>query len=524
MIRSGLWFCLFTLTTALPLPTRPGVGVLAWLSPPAAWAAPAKGEGDVQEAAVHLLRQSTVVDRQGTHNELLKSIRHMQDPATRPLFEQLADSKHPGLKIHGLLGMAELSADKQVDLTRIAQIDDPAVQSTVISAAMDDKLLNNAQAKQLLKWDGLADEVKVLVAVRLLEAGEFDDTDMLKQAMAQSKKLGGSALAALMLVELRDAAGTTYLQQTLDTSKDEQRDAVRAMLLQTALRHQFTKASPWALTIAQQADADPALGLLALRTALRYNEPGAAELWRAQFTQPDTRPADRVRLALTALHLSPWLDAGLFSTMEQDTDPLLHAIGVAGGHIATGSAEAGDSITRMLEIGHPMVNSWALGYAREHASETDAQVILLGLILAYEHSPPRGKARRLDEAIEAVQTLYERSPAVAVQLLQPIVTDPATDQLLAQAVLLGLVRTRSIDTVDVVDGVIDQLNSPDARGLALLLLARSDKPMDAKQMLDLSLLARGGGRLEDSLRIQAAWYYLKRTGKAEQALAKALER
>jgi hypothetical protein len=294
------------------------------------------------------------------------------------------------------------------------------------------------------------------------------------------------------------------------------------MLLQTALRHQFTKAAPRALKIAQEPNVDPALELLALRTALRFNEPGAAELWKSQFTQPDRRPADRVRLALTALHLSPWLSADIFNTIEQDPDPLLHAIGVAGGHIATGSAEAGDSITQLLEIGHPMVNSWALGYAREHASETDAQVILLGLILAYEHSPPRGKARRLDEAIEAVQALYERSPGVAVKLLQPIVTDPGTDQLLAQAVLLGLVRTQSTQTVDVIDGVIDQLNSPDARGLALLLLARSDKPMDAKQLEELSLLARGGGRLEDSLRIQAAWYYLKRTGKAEQALAQVL--
>ena len=46
--------------------------------------------------------------------------------------------------------------------------------------------------------------------------------------------------------------------------------------------------------------------------------------------------------------------------------------------------------------------------------------------------------------------------------------------------------------------------------------------MDAKQMQELSLLARGGGRLEDSLRIQAAWYYLKRTCKAHQAMQQVL--
>ena len=39
------------------------------------------------------------------------------------------------------------------------------------------------------------EEVKVLIAVRLVEAGVFDDTAMLKAATTNAKKLGGSALA-----------------------------------------------------------------------------------------------------------------------------------------------------------------------------------------------------------------------------------------------------------------------------------------------------------------------------------------
>lgn len=519
MKRSGIGLCFLALTTALPAPDSCDPGVAAWFGPAVARADEA---GDVLDAEVYLLRQCIVVDRQGTHNALLKAVRHMQDPLTGPLFEHLSRSEQPVLKIHGILGLAELSPQKQVDLALIAQIQDPAVQSTVITAAMDDKLLGNEQAKQMLAWDGLADEVKVLVAVRLLAAGEFDDTDMLHDAMNHAKKLGGASLAALVLAQLGDPAGLEYLQQTLDRSDDEQRDAVRAMLLQTALRHAFDKAAGWALKVAKEPDVDPALGLLALRTAMRYSEPGAQSLWQTRYEEARDAPADRVRLALTALHLSPWIGAASFDTLQQSDDPLLRAIGVTGGKIVAGSAEASDAITQLLEIGHPMVNNWALGYAREHASEADAQVILLGLILAYEHSPPRGKARRLDEAIEAVQVLYERGPGVAVNILQPILTDPATDPLLAQAILLGLVRTRSIETVEVVDGITNQLNSIDAEALALMLLARSDKPMDAKQMQTLSLQARGGGHLEASLRIQAAWFYLKRTGKAEQALARAL--
>jgi hypothetical protein len=477
---------------------------------------------DVVDAAVHLLHQSTVVDRRGTHNLLLKAVRHLQDPATRPLFAHLAGSEHPGLKIHGILGLAELSNDKQIDLALIAQIQDPAVQSTVITAAMDDKLLGHEQAAQILAWDGLADEVKMLIAVRLIEAGTFDDTALLHGAMAHAKKLGGGALAALLLMQLEDPAGLEHLQQTIDQSDDPQRDPVRAMLLQTALRHGFEKSSGWALGIASEPDVDPALGLLALRTAMRFGEPGAVELWRSRYEQAADAPADRVRLALTALHLAPWLGPEAFETLRQSDDALLGAIGEAGILIASNSAGVGDAITELLEVCHPMVNTWALGYAREHASEIDAQVTLLGLVLAYQHSPPRGKARRLDEAIEAAQALYERSPDTAVKLLRPILTDPDTDKLLAQAILLGLVRSRSAGAVDAVDGIVDKLNGTDARGLALLLTARSDRPMDTPQLEELALLARGGGRLEDSLRIQAAWTYLKRTGGAELALQRVL--
>lgn len=505
--------------TALPITGWPGGVGRGIPGPSVAWA---DTQGDVMDAAVLLMSQSTIVDRRGRHNLLLKAIRHMGDPATKPLFESLASATHPGLKIHGILGLAELSEDKRVDLALIAQIDDPMVQSTVITAAMDGELLDHEQAVQLLAWDGLADEVKTLVAVRLIEAGDFSDTTALSHALSNSKKLGGGALAALLLVQLDDPAGLDHLRSVVDVSDDSQRDTVRVMLLQTALKHGFNRVSPWALEVANEPGADPVLGLLALRTALRFGEPGAVDLWQTFYDKAKDSPAGRVRLTLTLLHLSPWLGPDLFEVIKGDSDPMLQAIGETGWHIASGSSQVADAVAGLFEFGHPMINAWALAFAGDHAEDFDAQVILLGLVLAYEHSPQRGKARRLDEAVQAVQILYERNPDAAVKLLRPILSDPSTDKLLTQAVLLGLIRTRAVDAVDVVQGMEKQLNSNDAKGLALLLLARTDKPMDAQQMDELALHACGGGRLEDSLRVQAAWHYLKRTGAADQAIARVL--
>jgi len=519
MSRYTGWIVFAALLVVLPIHGRTGGGVVSIPGPSVALA---DTSDDVVDAAVLLLTQSTQVDRRGTHNLLLKAIRHLSDPAAKPLFEYLADATHPGLKIHGILGLAEVGDDRRVDLSRIAQIQDPLVQSTIITAAMDAQLLDHDQAKQMLTWDGLAEEVKVLVAIRLIEAGEFDDTAVLHNALTGAKKLGGTALAAMLLVQLDDPAGLEHLRGVVDSSEDPQRDTVRGMLLQTALKHEFNRIAPWALEIAKNPDTDPVLALLAMRTALRFGQPGAVDLWQTHYAMAVDSPAGRIRLALTALYLAPWMDAGLFEMIRQDTDPMLAAIGEAGAQIATGSDGAGDAAAALLEFGHPMINAWALTYAADHASDFDAQIILLGLVLAYEHSPQRGKARRLDEAVRAAEALYERSPDAAVTLLRPMLADSATDKLVVQAILLGLIRSREVGAYDVVAGIDAQLNSLDAQGLALLLRARTDKPMDEKQMRDLSMYARGGGRLEDSLRIQAAWLYLKRIGRADEALGRVL--
>ena len=507
-----------------------GLAVLALWLWPAPWQAGidranADQQSETLDAAVYLLKKSTTVDRDGTHNLLLKALRHLNDPDTRPLFAELAQSDHPGLRVHGILGLAETDPDKQVDLALIATIEDPAVQATVISAAMDDGLLSHDQAKQLLNWDGLADEVRVLVAVRLVEAGKFKDTKMLKRVLNDTEKIGGGALAALLLMQLGDPAGRVYLDEKIDTSSDDQRDPVRAMLLQTAMRHELDRAGPWAMSLAEKPGGDSidrSLRLMALRTALRFDAPGANELWAKRYAEAKGSAAQQIRLALTALHLSPWLDPELFTPLTDSDDSSLRAIGQTGALIALGSEDVADHVVALLDLGHPMINNWALKFAREHAGETDAQIILLGMVLGYQDSPQRGKDRRLEEAIEATQVLYERDPQAAKALLAPVLTDPSTDKLLTQAVLLGLVRTREPEAVAVIEGIQDQIKDPDAKSLALLLLARSGRTMTDEQLETLSLLARGAGRLEDSLRIQVAWTYLKRAGMHDRSLALSL--
>ncbi len=59
-----------------------------------------------------------------------------------------------------------------------------------------------------------------------------------------------------------------------------------------------------------------------------------------------------------------------------------------------------------------------------------------------------------------------------------------------------------------------------AESLALLLLARTAQgPLDAETLRALGTVAAGGGDLDPTLQVQAAWLFVRHSGRGEQALA-----
>jgi len=98
------------------------------------------------DAAVWLIEQATLIHRDGRHNVLLRSLRQLEDPRLEPLFSELTQRRHPGLKIHGILGLAEIKNPAKLDMALVADIKDTAVQAQLLSAAIDSDLLTTADA------------------------------------------------------------------------------------------------------------------------------------------------------------------------------------------------------------------------------------------------------------------------------------------------------------------------------------------------------------------------------------------
>jgi len=480
--------------------------------------AAARGELDRSaESAVFVIKQALDPSPRGTHNLVLRALRHMDDPALAPLFTHLADQGTGSLKIHGILGLAELSDPARVDLKRIAQLEPAALQAEAISAAQDAELLTLEQCKTLADWSGLDPGIALLLAARLIESDAWTRPELLRD-MLDADRLSRRCLAAAMLVQLGDDTALATLNE-LQTSEDRMSRGVLEMVLQSALRWEMQRLAPWAMSLAQ----DPSLGLKqrvqALTVAMRFAHPGSLELWRTMFNSAN-EPARENRLALAALKLSPWIEDAPFVHLQQRDNKLHRAIGNAGAAVVhqRGVAQA---VVALVEQNYPLANDWALSYGADKAKAQDRDLILLSLILAYEAGPERGRAQRLDMAASAVQALVERSAERAPNFLRPMLHSSDTAERLRTGMLLGLIRAREGSAAKVVRGW-QKTGLPLIDGLALLLRAKHQARLSDDELSDLGLLARGGGGLDMGLRAQAAWAYVKQSGQAAAALDAAI--
>ncbi|MEM9884080.1 MAG: hypothetical protein AAF800_14300, partial [Planctomycetota bacterium] len=201
-----------------PAPERPVAPLLAETLP-----ADLTPDRETTVAALRLLDDAVTVQIDGRHHRLLRALRHLEDPALRPLFTGLAENSggrsgggHPSLLVHGLLGLAELDRPFGLRPETVAAIERDDIRADLLSAALDGDLLTRATRSALLTWDGLDPAVGLLLLTRrIAEDGSTDDAKLLGRLRdgLTHEAPGRRGLAALLLHELGDPAGTATLQR-----------------------------------------------------------------------------------------------------------------------------------------------------------------------------------------------------------------------------------------------------------------------------------------------------------------------
>lgn len=511
--------------------------IVGWLATlfAASPALAADDERDTRQQATWLLKKATLIHRDGRQNLLLRSLRQLRDSKLEPLFSELVQRRHPGLKIHGILGLAELADPPRLDMTLVADVRSAAVQAQLISAAIDNDLLTAEDAKQLARWPDLPPAVEVLVAGKLIADEHKLDPAILDRAL-ESDNLALRSTAAMLKRRLGDADAARLLDR-LHGSDALERDAVRKLLLQIAMKYDMRSMGPWAMAILDEPEADRELVFQALRAALMFGTEGAPEAWRERFDAAGDFPM-QLRLAVLAADVAEHVEPGLFIPLIRREESLLAALGRAGEVIAEG--KTGDKATvELIRMNNVLTNRWAVKRAVD-LSDGDrpasaARPILLGLIdaadqdfldAAGERDQPRFAAQRLQSAIVATQTLHENDPASAKALGRRLADATMLQQ---EAILMGLIRSKGDRPDRLLADADPRYKSKTAEALGIVLRtkhAANADDLDEAAMERLSLIVRRafppGRGLEEPLRLQAAWTYLRLKRSAGLALAEVL--
>ena len=469
------------------------------------------------EPAVFLLQDAIKAQPDYSQLPLVAGLRELKDPQLAPLFKRLRGMSQPDMKIQGLLGLAECEPKKGLDIEFLATVKDPALLREMVVQAVDGKLLDDAMCQKMLTWPDFDEGAKVTLAAKLIHDKKFEDKEMLRKA-AGSTLLGRKAMASLLLLQLGEAEGLRTLE-AVDQSTDPAREQVCAVVLNTADKLEFERVGPWALRLAKRLEPGNKLGLMALRLAMRFKEPGAVEHWRAQMAGA-TDLAQKMRLALWALSVAQQVEPETFDPLIASADATIQQIGKTGKAVAA-KAQIAAAVGDLVKLNYPVATAWVLEYARDQASIEDAKAILIQVIQAYD-GPARNQDQRLYDAMLAAQVLYERSPETAKSHLRPLLAGPNTNLTLVKGLLLGLLRSKDAGAAGVLDG-LGPLNQPDANLMAVVLLARGSGELSPEQMRDLGKVVRGAGNIPPFLRIQATWLYLKRSKQAAAALTRVLE-
>ncbi len=474
----------------------------------------AQVDTDPHQRSIALLRQATQVQRDGSHLPLLYALRQLRDPDLKSLFLQLAqrgvkEGEWP-IQVHAVLGLAEIDPDQQVDPWLITKVEAQA-QEAIIAAALDAELMPDAVMKELLQWDQLHPMARLFLLAEQVSLKQPADVEELAR-LSKSDDTHAAGLASALLAQLgRTEAFSAYLGMHPGLST-AQRNAVVNWLIDGARRYKLTALIEWINSIATQSDVDSDILSRAAIALLTLDPPRGIAAWtRALGTAPSF--PHRVRCGIMLLSAREHAPASAYDKLlpaGEDEELIAHIAAL--GKAISAKSDPADAMIDLLGIGHTRSGMWVMEYLKEIPPEQSRRVYEYLIDRMSNPSPYWSEA--VAQAVESTGRLYKIDRQAVLTRLAAVPDDGAQQQ----AILLGLLESGAPGSLTTITQ-LPRIGSGRADSLALLLIARHSSSLTPDDLRHLGMIAAGGGRVSESLQVQAAWLYLKRTGKLEQAVA-----
>lgn len=462
---------------------------------------------------------SQTIDSTPTRADLvvLSALRALEDPALTPLFSQLVSADAPALRLQGILGLAELSTPRQLDLVLMASAESPADRALILGQGLEAGLVGAEQLNVILRWPQLDPKIELAVLAQLIGRGERVDNsriDRLARSESMDVRLGGE----LLRMALSDDPGP--IMQTIEAELEgiEESDRRRhvAILLDLIDGHELVGASVFLEWSAEIAADEPPILASVQAVWLRLSPETAAPAWQSAFRGADSI-ATKFRLAIAALRGLPSTPPEVFETIAGESDPALSVIGAAGGSVSRGAPDL-ESLVALASTNYEPAIAWMLETAKDWPAST-ARELLLAMIL-------RAESRTGSRSPLALQTVIAivRLAEIDGESLRPVLDRALAreDQPMISSILAGLLSGGH--------GPIWDVDSPptwpnrQTRALALLCSALSGSELSAEESDTLARIPLGWGDLTVEHRMQATWLAATREGRGAELLARSLSR
>jgi len=548
--------------TILMLLLAAGAGASAAPAVPPVPAARAEPDAPAPDALIAQIRAALVESSDGRLDVLLRSLRRVGDPSLRPLFAQLAASGRAILRVHGVLGLAELESPPRVDMLLVKRLPDPREQLVVLGEALRAGMLPAEQLEDVARWSGLDPTLVVLVLGRLERAGMAVDPAALDVFMVPPDPApdeGVDPMPALLATLERmqqalvrpgvPAPQTGVLDELLASPPSAQRERIAVILLEYIRRERLTAAASVASRLLAEAGESGSVAFESLSALLAVapRDEATWESFRSMYDAGDL--AHRIRLGLAVLDQTlesplpppgiagppaPALPPAYAALLAADEHPLLAKMGAAAAAALAGCSETVEPVADLVAETHAPTVAWAMRLAR-HCGGASGSAIALAVLRAAEAAGAAsrpGDGAMADAAVAAAALLADTDPAaLATELTH---ASERGDAAMQRMILLGALRSTNPAAAVIVrapgaeNGAPVHLSDPTAAAMATLLEARHRPELTEA---DYAVLAGIAGAMVPSapaeplgepLRLQAAWLALRCRGHQRVALARIL--
>ncbi|MSR41743.1 MAG: hypothetical protein EXS10_07560 [Phycisphaerales bacterium] len=464
------------------------------------------GPVDPFDSAMRQMRSAIQARSDGGHHVLLVGLRQLKDPRMLPLFECLSRADHWSIRVDGVLGIAELSATHTVDAARIERLPEETDRDNAIQAALAIDLISASEALAIAQWDELDARARAVLCAEAIENNVHPPRAMLEK-MAASKTPEVAALGAVLLLSLgmSDAATVHATIATIGALSPRLRASTLAEVSGTIVRFKLKNTATLlteALALTDLSAESRARVIVALLTV---DPAQGLDAWRKLVN------AERTQLALVrASHLL--LVSGTRASAEdwarvRNQDPLLEGIADAGAHLSANKLD--QFYNRLLATDHRPTLAAATEGAALIGVDAERALGEAALNLLVQQEP---SARSLGEGLlKAIARLAELSPeSFRAALVTAELNVPLKDLL-----LFALAEAGTESAAMVAQGARDGASAK-AEALIRILHARYAKQLTEAELLALSKVAGAG---EPAVAIQAAWLWLRNSGREQECIA-----